>query len=206
MPHTALLLLPLVLAAPVAAADEWSLARDHQGVRIYRRPVGFSKVDAVRAEIEVALPAERLFRLLGDIEAYPELMPPTVVARRIKDEGERRSYYMEIDPPVVARRYYCMQVRMSRRGDGVLRSEWSAFTDGCPAPPRRMVRMSDNAGAWTLVPLGAARTRVIYEAHADPGGAIPAWMVNRAATTQLVDLLQTLAKAAALPRYEAPAR
>jgi len=57
--------------------------------------------------------------------------------------------------------------------------------------------MEDNAGAWTLTSLGPTRTRVFYQAHADPGGSIPTGMVNWAAPRTIADLFASVRKAAA---------
>ena len=34
---------------------------------------------------------------------------------------------------------------------------------------------------FTFAPISATQTTVIYEAHADPGGILPAWIVNMVA-------------------------
>ena len=38
----------------------------------------------------------------GDIDAYAEIMPPTSLSKRLSDGTSARSYYIEIDPPVVS--------------------------------------------------------------------------------------------------------
>lgn len=183
------------------ATGEWRLTKEKHGVQVYQRKVGFSSVDEVRGEAVLDVPAEVLFRVLGDVESYPGVLPPTVVARRLKEEQGARFFYTEINPPLIQRRFYCIRSQTERRPDGALRVEWSLANELCPPTQRRMVRVEDNAGAWTLRPLDEHRTRVIYQAHTNPGGEIPAWIVNEATAGQLPDIFRALRKAADLPRY-----
>lgn len=184
-----------------ARADEWRLVVDKPGVQVFQRPVAFSKVDEVRGVAILDMPADVLFRVLEDVQAYPGMIPPTVVARHLKDEAGNHYYYTEIDPPLIRRRYYCLRTRPERRPDGVMRVEWSLANELCPASQGGLVRINDNAGAWTLQPLDGGRTQVTYQAHTDPGGQVPAWIVNQATAKQIAELFKSLRKAAALPRY-----
>jgi ribosome-associated toxin RatA of RatAB toxin-antitoxin module len=55
----------------------------------------------------------------------------------------------------------------------------SAPEDG-PPPQDGYVRVTAIYGSWTLVPTRDGGTRVTYVVSSDPGGALPAWLVNRA--------------------------
>lgn len=199
-------LVPLIgvwMVAPGVARgdDSWHLVVDKPNVQVFQRPVASSKVDAVRGVATFDVPAAVLFRILEDIESYPGMIPPTVVARHIKDEAGNHFYYMEIDPPLIRRRFYCLRTHPERRPDGVMRVEWAVANEMCPASQGSMVRIEDNAGEWKLVPIDGGHTEVIYEAHTDPGGQVPKWIVNSATPKQIAELFKALRKAAGLPRY-----
>jgi hypothetical protein len=191
-----------LLSLPAGAGDDWSQRESRNGVTIEARPLAGSKVEELRGRMVVDFPAERVFAVLRDVENYPEIVPPTVIASALRSEGENVTYYyMEIDPPIVARRFYCIRVERGSDQDGVLFSAWRPANDLCPEPDRGKVRIEATAGVWTVRALDDGHSEVGYHAHTDPSGAIPAWMVNRVQPGQLREIMESVRRAAALPRY-----
>lgn len=191
-----LVLLGLALLGPAAAAaggDEgWLQVHERAGVTVFSRAAAGSPIHEFRAVAEMDLPAPALLATVADIESYPGRMPPTLVARRIRGGGESTWYYMEINPSMIARRFYCLHVVQSRLPGGALRSEWSVDNSVCPEHQPGMVRIEHNSGSWTLTPLSDSRTRVTFQTHSDPGGSIPAWMVNQFTARTLPETVESL--------------
>ncbi|HNI59290.1 MAG TPA: SRPBCC family protein [Pseudomonadota bacterium] len=188
---------------PVVADAGWKFASDKGGVSVWFRPFPASSVNEVRGEAVFDVAADALFAVLGDIDAYAEIMPPTSLSKRLSDGTSARSYYIEIDPPVVSRRYYCMDVVLSRPRVDQFVSEWRMWPQGCSPRARSMVQMADNSGRWRLSSLGPLKTKVEFQAHMDPGGQIPTWMVNRTTVGQIANTFASLRRAAQSPRYAA---
>ena len=46
-----------------------------------------------------------------------------------------------------------------------------------PEQPR-LVRVSKFEGFWQMRPVGEGQVEVIYQAHTEPGGSLPAWLAN----------------------------
>ena len=191
-----------------AFADEgpgpWEAVYAGGGVTVVARKQPGSKIKEIRAVGEVAMGSERLFAVLGDIEQYPRIMPPTIAAHLLAKEGTSAWYHLEIDPPVVSKRDYCIKVTLTRLPDGKLQSEWHDTNErGCPPLKPGYVRMRGTFGRWLLTPLDGGRTFVDYQAYTDPAGSLPAWAVNRATARQMGDMFKSLVKAAAEVRYAA---
>lgn len=195
--------LSAAMTSPVTADAGWKFASEKGGVSVWFRPFPSSSVNEVRGEAVFDVSAEALFAVLGDIDSYAEIMPPTALSKRLSDGTSARSYYIEIDPPVVSRRYYCMDVVLSRPRVDQFVSEWRMWPLGCSPRKSSMVQMADNSGRWRLSSLGPLKTKVEFQAHMDPGGQIPTWMVNRATVGQIADTFLSLRRAAHLPRYAA---
>jgi len=193
-------------ASPATLSDPgevgWKLAQERNGIAIWFRRFHASSVNEVRGEAIFDVSADALFAVLGDIESYAEIMPPTSLSKRLGGtDGGSRSYYIEIDPPVVSRRYYCMDVNFHRPRGDVFVSEWRMWSAGCVPRKSSLVPMRDNSGRWRLSALAPMKTRVEFQAHMDPGGQIPTWMVNRATTGQISETFASLRRAALQPRY-----
>jgi Polyketide cyclase / dehydrase and lipid transport len=52
------------------------------------------------------------------------------------------------------------------------------------------VRMPLLRGSWTIEPLDATRSRVVYQVAVDPGGRLPGWLVRRGAVSALPDVIE----------------
>ena len=51
------------------------------------------------------------------------------------------------------------------------------IADMVPVKPK-VVRIANSNGKWVLTPLSNGHVKVVYTLHADPGGSIPAWLIN----------------------------
>ena len=60
---------------------------------------------------------------------------------------------------------------------GAVRVSMDARNDIFPANDDH-VRVREFSGSWLLEPLASGDLRVTYEAHANPGGGLPSWLVN----------------------------
>jgi hypothetical protein len=182
------------------------LARD--GVAVSARLRAGSKLHEMRMIGDIDAPPERVLAVLDDIERYPTFMPPTSRAKLLARDSDKALsyYYMEISPPVIAKRDYCIRVGMEKLSDGRLRSFWAVDNAGsdCPAERRGIVRVSSNDGEWMLAPMdGGRRTHIVYRCHIEVGGAVPAWMINRVSATELPQVFGAVRKAVQQPRYAA---
>lgn len=197
----------LLASGPLAqAAAEWKQVYSQRlfDMRVFARDrPGFS-VRELRAEGVLDLPATQVLAFLSDIGGQPGVLPPLESARLLRREGEQTFYHMVVAPRWASRRDYCIRVEVTsdEAGQGVT---WTQEDATCPPPAKGVVRMRSNVGHWRVsavtLPSGAPGARVVYQAHTDPGGAVPAWMVNRASPGNLFDTFTAIRKAAALPRY-----
>lgn len=64
-----------------------------------------------------------------------------------------------------------------------------------------IVRVSQSEGKWVLTPVGKNRVKVEYTLHADPGGNIPAWLVNMFATKGPYESFRNLKEQLKKPAY-----
>ena len=46
------------------------------------------------------------------------------------------------------------------------------------------------SGSWTIEPLDATRSRVVYQVAVNPGGRLPGWLVRRGAVSALPDVIE----------------
>jgi ribosome-associated toxin RatA of RatAB toxin-antitoxin module len=189
------------VATSSAATSDWESVSRRDGLSIEWRAVPGSAVHEVRATGLLAHPPERLLALIGDVDHYPEFMPPTERVRVLRRDGDSMLVYVGINPPLVSRRDYCVRATVSRLPDGTLEDRWVQTDELCPPPPKGTIRVRHTAGHWRLSRQADGRALVEYQAIFDPGGALPTWIVNRATAGAARDLLRALGRAATDARY-----
>src|SRR5581483_10607604 len=174
---------------------------DSREVHVESRAVAGSKVLELVVTGVIDAPPGRVIAMLSDVEAYPALMWPTILAKVLAREGDTLWCYMVIDPPIIEKRDYCMKITVTRLADGGFKSEWIDAPDRCPPPAHGILRIVRNVGSWELHPQADGKTFARYTQHSDPGGSVPTWIVNNMSANAMPDIFNAVRRAVTLPRY-----
>jgi hypothetical protein len=106
--------------------------------------------------------------------------------------------YTLVKPPFVAPRDYTVRVNLVHDelvSGGPFELKWELSPDHGPPPPAGAVRLLANTGGWVIQAVGDA-TQFVYSAFNDPGGSIPAWMVNSGNEREIPKMIAAVEKAA----------
>lgn len=160
----------------------WKLRKEKDGVQVYFRQAEDSNIKELKivARIEGSLGAAVAF--IGDIDNFPNWMDHCRETRYI----EKRSladytYYNLTDFPwPLSDREFVM--RCTTWQDPVsLAVHFHSVADPEAIPAAKgYVRVKHTVSQWKIEPDAPGFIRLEYYLKADPGGAIPAWMINMA--------------------------
>jgi hypothetical protein len=106
--------------------------------------------------------------------------------------------YTLVRPPLVSPRDYTVRVDLLRDdllAGGQFVLQWAIATDHGPPSPSGTVRLLANSGGWLLEATGAV-TSFVYRLFNDPGGNLPAWIVNSGNEREIPRMLAAVEKAA----------
>jgi uncharacterized membrane protein len=188
-------ILQLLLLSATAHAS-WERFSDKDGVVVDWQKLPNARVREIRAVGTIGQPVAKLVAVLRDIEHWPQFMPPTESVEVYEDHGDLRRMHVTINPSLVSRRDYCVEVLWKVNAEEA-ESTWFQIMNGCPPPKKGVVRHLRTDGTWHLRAVDAAHTLVEYQAVTDPAGNIPVWMVDRATAKTMRGMFQSLAKRAA---------
>ncbi len=208
----AVLVVAAVAGAGQAHADEWKeVAKTDVGGRpivVYARDRAGSDVKEVRGVGSFDAPAWVVKNVIDDVAHYQDFMPYTETSKVVtKGDGFIVSY-QRLSVPLADDRDYTIKIfdesKEDAAGKVVWKNRWSEANKLGPAVIDGVVRVPVNEGYWQLEDLdGGKRTKATYYVYTNPGGSMPAFLVNAANEQAIPDLYKAVAKAATDAKYQA---
>jgi hypothetical protein len=176
-------LLLSTLAAPAfpttVLAEEWTLAKQENGIEVYTRPVEGSGIKEFKAIAEVDSSVDGILNLLRDSNRFHTWFPNTPSSKLLGVNGDVRYQYSTMGTPwPISDRDNVLRSESKRHEtSGVVDILVTVAPDYYPEQ-ENLVRVRKAQGAWHLEPLAPQRSRVTFTMHLEPGGGIPEWMIN----------------------------
>jgi len=185
-----------LLVAPAAFALDWEKVSDKDGVLVERRAVPGLRVSAIRVTARSPLAPGAVFETIWKQQEHLEFVPYLKQLRILSDTGDERVAYEQLALPFVRDRDYTVRLR-KRVDPAVDRYEIliESANDAGPPPDGGYVRVTNIRGSWTVEAGPDGKGSIVrYELQSDPGGIIPAWLVDRTQRHAAADLVRAMLK------------
>ena len=160
-------------------AQKWEIATEKKGIKVYTRLAKDSDFKEFKAEVIIDAPINQLSETILKIEDYPTWCYKTQTTKLLEKKDNAVYFYFISDgPPMIKKReaYYLYQRRIDEKSK-VVTISMTTFETKNPVPSN-LIRVPVSNGTWTLTPITASKTKVIFEMQAEPGGSIPSWLAN----------------------------
>lgn len=119
----------------------------------------------------------------------------------LKREANSSLSYHAISAPLLADRDYTVRVRDSEQcGGKIFCSRWELANALGPPEQAGVVRVKINEGSWLLEAQDDDTTLAIYDVYTD-GGALPAFVANRANQIAIGRVFEAVRKQVQQPKY-----
>ena len=165
-----------------AQSGQWKLKKEADGLKIFLRDAEDSNIKEVKIETTFDASLSSIVTVLKDVPAYPDWIYKCAKAERLEPGTNTSSlYYCEIDFPwPLTDRDFIAKSKLRQDPD-----TRHVFIDVVSAPahlPAKdgIVRIETLNIHYEFIPLSNDKVRMNYRLHSDPGGALPAWLVNMA--------------------------
>lgn len=168
----------LELAEQVPPVGQWRVSSRDAGRRI-REGCGVGVVEAPLVAVREVIDAPADFE-----EFMPRVLESDI--EPVSPGVYLNHQVLDMPFPVEDRRYTVrVETGAIKTGAGTgWRARWS-YVKGSG-------NIEGSTGSWNLIPLDSQRTLVIYRVITDPGGAVPAWIVNYTAPRSLRRVLEAV--------------
>jgi hypothetical protein len=194
-----------LMALPAfAAADEWELKKETDGIRVFTRDSSISGLKTVRAETVIPVDDPYVIvALLADLEAGVELLDAVSLVEEIEsaEPGDQR-LHMVLDLPWPLRDRDVVAV-LSPVHDEENRRFVLTLTGHPELIPvdERYVRIPSFDSSYTLRYGEEDGVHVVFESTVDPGGNIPARLMNYRVTVMPVKTLNNMRRLVSREKY-----
>ncbi len=162
--------------------SEWGLKKNSDGISVFTRYSEGSNFKELKSVVQVKTSLSSVVALLSDWENYPNWVykcGKSLTLKKINDQ-ELIHYQTVIAPWPADDRDFVVNVKLTQDpSTKVVIQRATCLPDFIPRFPD-MVRITEFKATWTLTPLKKGIVNVEYQLLVNPGGNIPAWIVNLA--------------------------
>jgi len=189
---------------PVSGQSEWKLIKEDTGIKVFSKTVPDSKIKAIKAELILKASASQLVALLLDVNTATKWVFHTkscVLIRKISDS--ELYYYSEVSLPwPLENRDFVAHIKVFQDPKTKVVTVDAPAVPGWMAAKNGIVRISHSVGLWIITPIDKERIKLEYSLQVDPGGVIPAWVVNTFAAQGPIESFKKMQVQLKLPQYK----
>jgi hypothetical protein len=170
----------LILCSFPAYAQEWTLKKNEEGIKVYTRLPEGSKLEEVRATVRVKTSLSAFTALLKDVPGYTDWAYNCVESKMVLAICDTaQCYYSHTSLPWPASdRDLIFRSSLKQDEETKIIRTNSVCVPDMLDENEGIVRIREGITAWTLTPVAGGFVDVNYYVNINPGGSVPAWLVN----------------------------
>jgi len=204
-PRNCFIILPaLVLISCISMAQgDWAMKLNKEGIKVYTKDAAGSPIKAIKTECDLETTIDVLISVLLDVNDSKEWIYATKKATLLQQLSPTQViYYSEIALPwPINNRDFIVQLSITQDSVSKTVKAVSINKPGWLPRFKDIVRVEQAYAQWLITPMANGLLHVEYELQVDPGGCIPAWLVNMFATTGPFYTFQKLREQVKKPEY-----
>ncbi len=165
---------------PVNLQDDCEHLKTQNGIKVYGCELPNSNFNAVKAEFEINATLVQYATMALRVDRYPlwnfEARNSKLVE---KFKSTELIYYSEVDAPwPVQDRDIILHMKVDQHPiSKILTIQLKSLPDYLPENPE-FIRIKEYWSELRVIPLSLTKSRIEYYLELNPGGEIPAWIVN----------------------------
>lgn len=176
---TFLLVFSAFLVTQNSRAQEWELKKERKGVKVYTRDTGASDLKEYKALMLVKTSIDKVLGIIIDGDNLWKWNYRTTASKIVKTLSEDEFvFWIKNDLPWPLKdRDHLSRIKVTREENGSIIIHISPETMYSIPGTEDTIRLHDFEGRWILVTQGEY-VEITQEMRGDPGGSIPAWLIN----------------------------
>lgn len=160
--------------------SKWELRKFENGISVYSRTAEGSNIKELKSVFQIKTSLSSIVALLDDFESYPQWVYRCAKSSTLKKTSDQELiHYQSVAPPwPVSNRDIIVKVDLTQDPvTKVILQKSTCIPDYIPRVEGH-IRVVLFKALWTLTPLKNGLVNVEYQLLLDPGGMVPAWVIN----------------------------
>ncbi|WP_229212792.1 START domain-containing protein [Dyadobacter soli] len=178
------------------AQAEWTRVAARDGIKVYAKTIPDSKIKAMKAECTLDAGVDEVVALLLDVKAAERWVCHTKSCKLIRKVSDTELFYhteVSLPWPLDNRDFVTHLKIIKHENNGTVTVE-SPAVPGILPERKGIVRINTSVNRWLIRPLPNGKAWVEYTLQVDPGGHIPAHVVNMFACRAPIETFQNMRK------------
>lgn len=182
---------------------DWERRQDKDGIQVFTKNIDNAKLKAVKVITTVNASLSTLTAVLMDVSGSMDWVYATKKITLLKQTSPASLiYYSEIAIPWPAsNRDFIVEILASQEERTKVVSVIGYNKPAYVAENKNIVRIQQSYSKWLLTPLSKGQVKIEYVLQVDPGGNIPAWLINLFATKGPTETFKKLREQVKKPAY-----
>ena len=174
--------------------NDWVLKTDKEGIKVYTKNLENSSLKVSKTVCIIDAPLTRITGVLMDINTAEDWVYSTKKATLLKQlSPSELYYYSEVAVPWPAsNRDFVVRMKVSQdektKAVSVVGENKSTYLPTV----KNIVRIQQSYTKWLMMPLQNGQVQIEYYLQVDPGGIVPAWLINMFSTKGPFDTFKNL--------------
>ncbi len=166
------------------AQGNWELKKNENGILVYTRKLNNERYKEIKVLCQLNASAAQLTKILQDVNHHKDWVYNTKTSNLISRKNKDTLYYYSETtlPWPLNNRDLVIQLTFAEDiTNKVLKIQALSMPKMLPDKPN-VVRVPYSLGLWNVITLPNNQIKIEYTFSVNPGGALPAWLVNFTAT------------------------
>jgi hypothetical protein len=166
-----------------ADQSTWQLRETRAGIPVYTRQVNGSAILEYKANVIVDAPTSKVIALFEDERQIRRWYYQCVRSELVESEGPNKEIIyliLHLPWPVASRDFVFRRTKTQDPKSGVITYSLTALPNRLPLV-KGIVRVNSIESLWSFKSLPQGQTEISFQQHTDPGGSIPASIINQLA-------------------------
>ena len=164
--------------------DNWTLKLNKEGIKVYTKNLENSPYKAIKTICTINASVKKVTAVLLDVNTGADWIYATKKCTLLKQVSPLELfYYSEIAIPwPVSNRDFIVHLKVWQdKKTGIVTVEGDNKPTYLPEY-KNIVRIQQSYSKWLVIPLPNGQVQIEHLLQVDPGGAVPAWLINMFAT------------------------
>ena len=199
-----LFIIYMVFSSFTRPTDDWQLKKYENGISVYTRNNENSAFKELKAVAYLNATLSSAVALLYDWDSYPKWVYKCGKSSTLKliNEKELIHYQTVLAPWPAENRDFAVNIKIEQdKTTKVVTIRSYAVGQYIPVIPDH-VRITKFNASWVLTPQKNGTIEIVYQLFVDPGGYVPAWLVNMAVIDGPFETLNNMKSWVAKEKYQ----